>query len=138
VSVYVNNGDFRSGPNIADMSVPVVLATDHAPLETVPGLQSPNELIISESTSGDKIIIPAVVLQTIKVVKMFFVTKGKVAISFKSGATLLAGPLDFDKGSLFLDFDSVPWFTTVAGQAFVMNLSANVVTLGRVYFIQAV
>lgn len=135
MSVYVNAGDFRSGQADSDNSVPVVLSTDHPPIATVPAAVQASELIINENTSGDRIIIPSVVDFEHRVLKLFFVTKGKVSISFKSGATLLAGPLDFDKGSLFLDFDNVPWFTTAAGQPFVMNLSAAVLTLGRIYYV---
>lgn len=94
-------------------------------------------LAININTSGDNVIIPAVVGQTIRVFKIFAVAASSVQMTPVDGTpsgTAFTGPLTL--GSFALDFDSEPWFTTSVGNAFVLNLTTGVQVSGRVYYTQ--
>lgn len=85
---------------------------------------------------GDNILVAAVASKTIYVYKIFLEFADAVTAKFKSGAgTDLTGPLSKSAGgSMVLDYDGEPWFETVAGEAFVLNLSAAIQSSGRIYY----
>lgn len=94
---------------------------------------------INAASSGDNTLIAAVVGQTIRVHKLFFIASGTVNIKFKDGAgsdLTPAMPL-YAGGGVTLDFDGDPWFVTTAGNAFVLYLSAAVQISGRIYYSQS-
>lgn len=94
---------------------------------------------ISVSSSGNNTLISGVSGQSIKVFKMFLVFGGAANATFQDGSsTALTGAMPFlSNGSIVLDLDSVPWFTTSAGNAFVLNLSTGVTATGTVYYTQS-
>lgn len=94
---------------------------------------------INAASSGDNTLIAAVVGQTIRVHKLFFVASGAVNIKFKDGASSDLTPATpfYAGGGVVLDFDGDPWFVTTAGNAFVLNLSAAVQISGRIYYSQS-
>jgi hypothetical protein len=91
---------------------------------------------INFSASGDNTIIAGVSAQTIKVYKLFLVSSGDTAITFKDGAGLLTGPITLLTGSMTLDFDSEPWFNTSTANSFIINSSNAVQISGRIYYLQ--
>ena len=103
---------------------------------TVPALSKAS---VSVSSSGNNTLIAGVSGQSIKVYKMFLVFGAAVNATFQDGSsTALTGAMPFTaNGSIVLDLDTVPWFTTSAGNAFVLNLSTSVTATGTVYYSQS-
>lgn len=91
---------------------------------------------INISTSGDNTIITGVGGQVIRVFKIFAVAASSVLVTPKdgTGGTAFTGALTL--GSFALDFDSQPWFTTTAGNNFVLNLGSGVQVSGSVFYTQ--
>lgn len=90
---------------------------------------------INTAGTGDNILVAGVSVQTIRVHKIFFVCDTTTVISFKSGSTALTGPITLTPGgSVVLDFDSAPWFTTFSGDGFVINQTGTAQLSGRVYY----
>lgn len=71
----------------------------------------------------------------IRVYKIFFVVGGTTNLTFEDGSTALSGPMPFvANGSLVLDMNGTPWFTTSSGNAFnILNSGAASVN-GTVYY----
>lgn len=93
--------------------------------------------VISFSSSGDNTVVAAGASnQIIRVFRIWFVVATATNITFKSGgSTTLSGVATLGaNGSLVFDYEGEPWFTTAAGQAFVINSSAAVVVGGTVYY----
>ena len=83
--------------------------------------------VINESISGDKTVIAAVTGQQIVVNGALMVCGAAVTLTFKSGLTAVTGPMAFAAGGGF-GRDARPdsyLFRTDAGQALVLNLSAD-------------
>lgn len=92
---------------------------------------------VSFSSANDNTIVAAgAANQIIRVFRIWFVVATATNITFKSGAsTALSGVATLGaNGALVFDHAGEPWFTTAAGQAFVINSSAAVVVGGTVYF----
>ena len=90
------------------------------PPETLPA-------VISYSTSGDKTVIAAVAGKRIVVTGALVVCGAAVTLTFKSGSTAITGPMGFPANGGF-GRDARPdgyLFRTDAGQALVLNLSAD-------------
>ncbi len=98
------------------------------------------EVIIAESTSGDRTIVSATASQTTKVYRMTLqagATGLTVLIKDGAGTTLQTLILAANQFIGF-DFSQYPWFTTSANTAFILNLSASVALNGRLYYIKSV
>lgn len=98
------------------------------------------ELSVDISAAGDNVVIPAEVGRIISVYKVFLVFAAAVDITPKDGVggTPFSGDLEMlTSGSIVLDYDGYAWFTTTAGNDFVLSLSAMVNVSGRIYFTQA-
>jgi len=83
--------------------------------------------VINYSTTGDKTVIAAVADQRIVVTGALVVCGAAVTLTFKSGSTAITGPMTFAAGGGF-GRDARPdsyLFRTEAGQALVLNLSAD-------------
>ena len=83
--------------------------------------------VINYSTSGDKTVIAAVAGKRIVVTGALVVCGAAVTLVFKSGSTAITGPMAFAAGGGF-GRDARPdgyLFRTDAGQALVLNLSAD-------------
>lgn len=99
-----------------------------------------SEVIIAESTSGDRTIVAAVSGQTTKVYRMILqagATGLTVLVKNGAGTTLLTIVLAANQGFV-LDFSQYPWFTTSANTAFILNLSGSVALNGRLYYVTSV
>ena len=97
---------------------------------------------IAINTSGDNIIVAAVVGKKIRVVSCFMVGGGDVDAYFVDGAnTAIAGDgtngIDLTANSGFtLNFNPVGWFETAAGQSLDINLSGAVRVAGALTYIE--
>jgi len=97
------------------------------------------EVIIAESTSGDRTIVSATSGQTTKVYRMVLQAGATgLTVLVKDGAstTLQTLVLAANQGFI-LDFSQYPWYTTTANTAFILNLSASVALNGRLYYIKS-
>jgi hypothetical protein len=82
---------------------------------------------VTAGASGDNMLVAGVAGKVIKVYELMLVLSTGGTLVFKDGAsTDLTGPLAMlANGSIVLDVDSNPWFTTSAGNDFVLNLVVN-------------
>jgi hypothetical protein len=95
------------------------------------------EASIDFSATGDNTLVAGAASQSVKVYKLFFVASAATTIIFKHAGTALTGPITLAAGgSVVLDFDAEPWFTTGSAEAFVLNQSGTAQISGRVYYIQ--
>lgn len=94
---------------------------------------------ITFSGSGDQTLVSAVALQTVRAYRILLTTAGATALTFKDGAsTSLTGAMSFGtNGSLALDMQGEAWFTTTAGNAFILNSSNSVQVSGVLYYVQS-
>jgi len=93
---------------------------------------------INASSTGDNTIVSAVSGKNVLVFKIFFVSSAATTVTFKDGtSTNLTGAVTLAAGGSFvLDLDSEPWFTTTAGNAFIINQSGTAQLSGRAYYKQ--
>lgn len=100
-----------------------------------PALQS---AIINSAAGGDLVIVAAVAGQSVRVYRLILFAITASNITMKDGAgTSLTGAMTIGAGgSIQLPFDGEPWFTTTAGNSFIVNSSAAVQVSGRAYFVQ--
>lgn len=93
------------------------------------------EIAVDCASSGDNTLIAAVANRRIRVYRGFLIAASSVAATVKDGAsTSLTGAMTI--GSAFWSYDTRPWFTTTAGNAFILNLGGAVQVSGRLYYIQ--
>ena len=97
-----------------------------------------SEAALNFASSGDNTIVSASSGKIVRIFRIFFVVAGDVNVKMKDGAgtDLTAAMTMKTGGSFVLDYDSFPWFSTVAGNAFLINLSGAVQVSGRIYYTQ--
>jgi hypothetical protein len=95
--------------------------------------------VVTISTAGTAASPAGATGTFIRVYKLFLVAGGVTNLTFADGATTLAGPLPFaTNGSITLDMDGTPWFSTSKGNAFNIQSSGTGVTVdGVIYYTQA-
>ena len=94
--------------------------------------------VINIASAADNTIVSAVSGEIVRVWKIWFWVNGTVSVTIKDGTTSLTGAMAMVAQNEFnrpLD-EVVPWFTTTAGNAFVITLSGAVQVSGRVYYTQ--
>lgn len=92
---------------------------------------------ISFSTSGSNAIVAGVTGQQVRVYKIFLVTTGANTVTFQDGTTAISGAVGLpSNGSIALDMDGTPWFTTSPGAAFNISTSGATAIGGVAYFTQ--
>ncbi len=92
---------------------------------------------INFAASGDNTIIAGVAGQVIRVWKIFFIAGASTDITYKDASSAKSGPLPFSSNEgMVLDFDTKPWITCLAGDAFVLNSTNAVQVSGMVYYTQ--
>ncbi len=97
---------------------------------------SVTQAAINFSASGDNTIVSGILGKRIKVLQFFFVLAGATNLTYKSGSTILSGPLDFPTaGSEVQDFIQLP-LTCNPDDSFVINSSAAVQVGGIIWYIQ--
>ena len=104
----------------------------------------PAEAAIDFSASGDNDVIAAVPLLRVGVFQLFLVVDADTILTIKDGTGIdLTGPMAMlANGAIVLDFvrgsreADQPWFTTSAGNAFVINQSGSAQVSGRLYYTQ--
>lgn len=91
---------------------------------------------ISFSSSGDNTVVAATAAQSIRVYRMTFVVSADTVITIKDGAgTSLTGAMTFFAGGAYvLEWSDVPWYTTTAGNAFIINQTGTAQVSGRVEY----
>lgn len=94
------------------------------------------EVKLDFTTTGDTTLVAAVASKRIKVHRFFFTVDAATTIKFKDGAsTDFTGYMSFTaSGANFSDASGDPWFTTTAGNAFVINQSGTAQISGRLYY----
>lgn len=111
-------------------AIPVYMA----PAQANPLTQAP----INFATSGNNTIVAAVAGKVVKVYRMTLTVGGATNITLYNGATALTGPIPLaTNGSYVLDFSGIPWYTTTASNAFIINSSAAVQVSGALDYTQA-
>ena len=96
--------------------------------------------VINFSSSGVNTLIAGAAGQTVRVYRFFLVTSGTTNLTMQDTAgspNVYSGPVPINSGSFVLDFQSEPWFTTIAGNGFAMNSSAGVQVSGTIYYTQS-
>ena len=96
-------------------------------------------VVINAAGAGDNTIISAVAGKSIYVYRAILTTGGATNITIKDGAsTALSGAMPFNQGGIIiLDMSGDAWFTTTAGNAFIINSSNAVQLSGTIYYFQA-
>lgn len=101
------------------------------------GPQNGSPLLTAPVTSASSTIaaIAAVSGQIIRVYKLFLVVGGTTNLTFEDGNNALSGAVPMvANGSITLDMDGTPWFTTSVGNAFNIANSGSVQVSGTVYY----
>lgn len=93
------------------------------------------EVTINASGSGDLTLVAGVALQTVRVHRLFWTLDAVSTVTVKRAATALTGALSAQ--TAMFDYSDLPWFTTNAGEGFILNLSAAAQISGRLYFRQS-
>jgi hypothetical protein len=112
------------------------------PLPVAPGAQIVSdytEVSINAATSGENTLVALTASQTIRVYGFFLIVNGAAGVSlkFRDGAsgTDFHPALPFaDKSGWIVDPNGRPWFTTTAGVALILHLSAAIQVSGRLYY----
>jgi len=92
---------------------------------------------INFATSGDNTLLAAVTATNLRVWQIFIVASAAVNIIFKHNSTAFnasAIPLTAAGSAIVLDHSGQAWFSTLPGEAFIINLSGNVQVSGQVYW----
>lgn len=91
---------------------------------------------VNISGAGDNTVISGLLGQVIKVLQFFFVIGAASNLTYKSGTTVISGPLNFPAAAgQVQDFIQLP-LTCNAGDSFIVNLSAGVQVGGTIWYIQ--
>jgi hypothetical protein len=108
------------------------LATTH-----VPAMSS---ALINFAGAGTTIIVPGVAAQRVFVFKLFLVVGGATNLTFyDDSATPMSGAVPMlANGSIVLDFDSEPWFSSSVGNGFGINSSSAVQVSGTLLYMQGI
>lgn len=128
--------------DITNQPIDIDVLTLPEPVATEPFLQTTPQLtsaVVNGALLGDNVLVAAVAGQVIRVYRLILVFAGACTVTIYNGAAgaALTGAMSMSQyGSIVLDFDGEPWFTTTAGLAFVANLSAGVQMSGCVYYTQ--
>jgi len=103
----------------------------------------PAEAVLNFNGTGDTAVVAGVAGQTVRVWQLFFTVDADTLVTFKRGSTVLTGPLTLKAGgAVVLDpvgdhrDPSRPWFTTGAGEAFVISQTGTAQISGRLYYSQ--
>jgi hypothetical protein len=92
---------------------------------------------INFNATGDTTLVTGVAGQIISVFQLFLVVSATTALTFKDGTTALTGAMSMSaNGSIFLHYDTTPWFFAGAGNNFVLNQFASAQISGRIYYVQ--
>jgi len=95
--------------------------------------------VINIATSGNTTVIPGTTGKVTRVYALTLTAASPVSATFQNGVSIaLSGPMNLVAGvPLTLPFTSQPYFTTSAGNDFVINLSAGGVEVaGTAYYQQ--
>jgi hypothetical protein len=95
---------------------------------------------INIGTVTDHTIVAAVAGQRIRVYAMWWWSAGTVAATPKSGSTVLSGSVNMiaqSNPTWDPRLDDEPWFTTAAGESFIITLDAAVHIGGIAYYVQS-
>lgn len=91
-----------------------------------------NAALVNISSSGDNTIIAAVAGKSITVHRVKILLASQTTVTFKDGASALSGPETCTYQ--ILDFSDDPYYRTTAGNAFIINLGANVQCGGTIWY----
>jgi hypothetical protein len=102
------------------------------PIDGGPLFQAP-----INGASATVTVIAATAGTIFRVYKIWLVTGGPTNLTFEDGTTALDGPVPMlSNGSIVLDMDGWPWFTTSVGNAFNILNSGTAQISGTVYYTQ--
>lgn len=92
---------------------------------------------INFAASGDNTLIALSAGNMIRVYQLLLVSTAAVNVIFKHFTTTFnafAIPLTAAGSAIVLDHTGQPWFATLPGEAFIVNLSGAVQVTGQVYY----
>lgn len=106
---------------------------------TVPAMLAASQLtsaVISFSNTGANTLVSVTTAQqTIRVFRMLFIVDAATSVTVMSGSTALSGALSFVANQgLVLDFSGDPWYTTAAGEAFILSQSGTALVAGTIWY----
>lgn len=94
------------------------------------------QAVINFNASGDNIVILGVMNQKIKVLQFFYVVAAATNITFKSGSTVLSGPLTYGSNAAQVqDYMQLPLNCNFS-DSFIMNSSSAVQVGGTIWYSQ--
>ncbi len=92
---------------------------------------------INFAASGDNTLVGATTAMKVRVWQIMLVSTAAVNVIFKHGTTAFnafAIPFSGAGSALVLDHSGQPWFTTLLGEAFIVNLSGAVQVTGQIFY----
>lgn len=90
---------------------------------------------LSESGTGNKIVVAGVSGEIIQVVSLYFQCNIATTITIKSGTTAKTGPMNFlASGGLYLPFGGASYFDCADGEDFIFSFSGLTGQLGGQMF----
>lgn len=103
---------------------------------TDPAVLPPLKFARIDCASGDTTVVAAVTGKKIRVSGVTFCCSAAVGVSFKSGSTVVVGPMAFDTNGGMDSFRGVgaTFIETASGEAFVMNLSTTSSVQGSIVY----
>lgn len=103
-----------------------------------PGHNTLKYAVVNANTAADATIVPAVAGRQIVVLSYCLVLGGIVAVTWKSGATPLSGPMGAGAACV-INADGAPeqpQFETAIGAALILGLSAAIQVSGHIAYIE--
>ena len=95
-------------------------------------------LVNNSAASGDLTVVAGTALQTVRLHRLKLSVADACIVSIKDGAGTTLDKFNFagNGGGVVLDFGARPWYTTSAGNALIINVSAAVQVDGRAEYIK--
>lgn len=91
--------------------------------------------VINFSASGSSTVVGGVAGQRINIMKLALVIAAATNLTFQDASTPLTGAMSMlANGSIVLDCDGAPWYTTSVGNGFIINSSSAVQVSGSLQY----
>lgn len=130
--------DFTKVVNPTSEPIPVAIQSGSVTVTATPGPTTGlTEATIDFTSTGDNTVVAGSGSLVTKVYRLFFTVSTATTVTFKQGATSLTGAMTLSAGgAVVLDLTGDPWFTSSAGQGFIISQTGTAQISGRVYYTQ--
>lgn len=117
----------------------IVTSAGGAGVTPVPNATSQlSQTVVNNATIGNIVVAAGSSGKTVRLYRLILFFGGSVNLTIKDATTALSGPMPFSQGgSLVLDFQSEPWWSSSSGNA--LNLAADSAAQisGTAYYVQS-